>query len=83
MTYVLNQEINVTAFYFTKGKTFPRRIQFGDSELTFVESGLRCLVQKGQELIEIFNMSDGRNQYTIRHERTNRHWTLLSKRAMA
>lgn len=83
MTYVLNQEITVTGYYFTKGKTFPRRVQFGENELTFIESGLRCLVQKGQELIEIFNMSDGRNQYTIRHERANHHWVLLSKRALA
>lgn len=79
----LNQEIDVTAFYFTKDKTFPRRIQVGEQELTFIESGLRCLVQKGQELIEIFNMSDGRDQYTIRHERASRQWILLSKRAMA
>lgn len=83
MTHVLNQEVDVTAYYFTSGKTFPRRIQFGEDELTFIESGLRCLVQKGQELIEIFNMSDGRNQYTIRHEKTSKHWILLSKRAMA
>lgn len=79
----LNQEIDVTSFYFAKGKTFPRRIEFGNSQLTFAEIGLRCLVQKGQELIEIFNMSDGRNQYTIRHERASQHWILLSKRALA
>jgi hypothetical protein len=78
----LNQEIDVTSYYFNSGKTFPRRIQFEENELTFIESGLRCLVKKGQELIEIFNMSDGRNQYTIRHERASQHWILLSKRAM-
>jgi hypothetical protein len=82
MTHILNQEIDVTSYYFTSGKTFPRRIQVGQNELTFIESGLRCLVQKGQELIEIFNMSDGRNQYTIRHERASQHWILLNKRAM-
>lgn len=83
MTQVLNQEVDVTSFYFAKDKTFPRRVQFGQNELTFLESGLRCLVQKGQELIEIFNMTDGRNQYTIRHERASQQWILLSKRAMA
>lgn len=83
MTHILNQEIDVTSYYFTSGKTFPRRIQLGEQELTFIGSGLRCLVKKGQEFIEIFNMSDGRNQYTIRHERASQHWILLSKRAMA
>ena len=83
MTHVLNQEVTVTGYYFTKGKSFPSRIQFGDAELNFAEIGLRCLVQKGQELIEVFTMSDGRDTYTIRHERTNKNWTLLSKRAMA
>jgi hypothetical protein len=83
MTHVLNQQIDVTAYYFTKGKTFPRRIQFGEQELTFIESGLRCLVNKGQDLIEIFNMSDGRDQYTIRHEPLSRHWILLNKRSLA
>ena len=79
----LNQEIDVTSFYFTKGKTFPRRIQFGEQELTFIESGLRCLVQKGQELIDIFNISDGLYLYTIRHERASQNFILLSKREMA
>ncbi len=83
MNHVLNLDIDVTAYHFTKGKTFPRRIQFGQQELIFADIGLRCLVQKGQELIEMFNMSDGRNQYTIRHERANQHWVLLSKRALA
>ena len=83
MTYILNQEITVTGYHFTKGRSFPSRIQFGDDELNFAEIGLRCLVKKGQELIEVFTMSDGRDTYTIRHERANSHWTLLSKRAMA
>ena len=83
MTYVLNQEVNVTGYHFTKGKSFPSRIEFGDDELNFAEIGLRCLVKKGQELIEVFTMSDGRDTYTIRHNRTNQNWILLSKRALA
>lgn len=79
----LNQEITVTGYHFTNNKSFPSRIEYGEHELTFAEIGLRCLVRRGQELIEIFTMSDGRDTYTIRHERANRHWTLLSKRALA
>ena len=83
MTHVLNQEVNVTSYYFTKGRTFPRRIQIDNNELVFIESGLRCLVKKGQELIEIFNMSDGRDQYRLKFEPSNMHWTLLTKRSLA
>lgn len=83
MTNAINQEITVTGYYFTSGKAFPCRVQLGNEELTFVQSGLRCLVQKGQELIEVFNMSDGHSTYTIRHEELTSQWTLLSKRALA
>lgn len=82
MTQVLNQDVDVTAFYFTKGRSFPRRVEFNNIELVFIESGLKCLVQKGQELIEIFNMSDGRDQYRLKFEPAARHWTLLTKRAL-
>lgn len=81
MTHILNQNVDVTAYYFTKGKTFPRRVEFGNNQLTFIDSGLRCLVKKGQELIEIFNMSDGRDQYTIRHETATQQWILLNRRS--
>ena len=82
MTHVLNQEVDVTSFYFTKGKTFPRRVEFGNSQLVFLESGLRCLVKTGQSLVEVFNMSDGRDYYTLRHDQGRGNWVLLNKRAL-
>lgn len=78
MTRTINQPVNVTGYIFTKGRTFPSRVQFGNTELTFEHGGLRCLVQKGQEMIEIFNMSDGRDQYRLKFERSARSWTLLT-----
>jgi hypothetical protein len=85
MTRVFNKEVFVTSYYFTQGKgfhSFPRSVQFENQELTFIETGLRCLVQKGQDLIEIFNMSDGRTQYRLKFEPQQRSWTLLTSRAM-
>ena len=82
MTHVLNESVNVTAYSFTKGRTFPRRIQYGNTELVFDQIGLRCLVKRGQELIEIFNMTDGRDQYRLKFEPAVRSWTLLTKRAL-
>lgn len=86
MTQVLNQEVDVISYYFAGGKSFrgfPKRIQFDGKELTFAENGLRCLVKKGQDLIEIFNMSDGRKSYRLKFEPADRNWTLLTSRALA
>lgn len=82
MTQVLNQEIHVLSFAFTNGKytrCIPTRVELNGVELDFIESGLRCLVKRGQEILEIFTMSDGRSQYRLCFEPQNRIWTLLTK----
>lgn len=83
MTRTINESVNVTGYYFAKGRGFPSRVQYGTKELLFEPTGLRCLVKKGQEMIEIFNMSDGRDQYRLKFEPSARSWTLLTRRAMA
>ena len=76
------QEVYVTSFYFAKGNTsrsFPRRIETPTGEqISFVEEGLRCVVKKGQELLEIFTMSDGHQQYRLGHEQACNVWRLIS-----
>jgi hypothetical protein len=78
-----NQEINVTAVYFNNGRSFPRQAQFNGRELNFLQDGLRCLVQKGQELVQIFNMTDGNTLYRLSFEPGSRTWKLLSSRSLA
>ncbi len=80
------QEVSVTSYYFSGGATnrsFPRRIELeqGD-QINFLESGLRCIVKKGQELIEIFNMTDGVKLYRLGFEPAKNTWKLLSTRAL-
>lgn len=75
-------EINVTSFYFKDSRVFPRQIELDDGQLNFLETGLRCLVQRGQDLIQIFNMSDGDKLYRLSFEPGNRTWKLLSSRAL-
>ncbi|NDC94320.1 hypothetical protein EB118_01835 [bacterium] len=78
----MHQEIYVTSFYFAKGntkKSYPRRIETSEGkQINFIEEGLRCVVQKGQELIEIFTMSDGQITYRIGHQQRGNEWLLLS-----
>ncbi len=80
------REINVTSYYFPHGstqKSFPRRIEDEQGhQLNFLENGLRCMVRKGQELIEIFNMTDGQNLYRLSFEPGNNRWKLLSSRSL-
>ena len=81
------QEINVTSFYFAKGnvsKSFPRRIETTEGQqINFIENGLRCVVQKGQELIQIFNMTDGEKLYRLGFEPSKNSWKLLSTRVLS
>ncbi|HUP26451.1 MAG TPA: hypothetical protein VM124_02270 [Candidatus Limnocylindrales bacterium] len=81
----MNQEVNVTSFYFNHGaqdRLFPRQIEIGDRQLSFIENGLRCLVQKGQELVQVFNMTDGQSLYRLSFEPGSRTWKLLSTRTL-
>lgn len=77
-----NQEVNVTSFYFQNSRVFPRRIELEGEQLNFLETGLRCLVQTGQELIQIFNMSDGQKLYRLSFEPGSRTWKLLNSRTL-
>ncbi len=77
------QEIEITAVYFRPSspnkqrfESFPRRMVYDGREYTFVEEGLRYLIQKGQELVKLFDVSDGQNQYRLRLDPANR-WTLV------
>ena len=77
---LINQEVYVTSVYFRPGrhlKGFPKRMEFEGREYTFIESGLRYLVRKGQELIEIFDMTDGTSDYRLRFDRDDQAWTLI------
>ena len=76
----INREVAVTAVYFQNSKelkSFPRRIEFEGREYTF-RDGLRYLVQKGQQLIQIFDMTDGQTNYRLRFDPKDQLWTLVS-----
>jgi len=77
MTNVINQEVNVSAYYFAgpEMKTFPREIEYGDQAVTFM-TGLRYLVQRGAEALQLFDMS-GADGLTYRLKQTGDSWVLL------
>lgn len=80
---IIKEEVNVTSVYFRPGrrlKGFPKRMEYEGCEYTFVESGLRYLVRKGQQLIEIFDMTDGVHDYRLQFDETDNIWTLIGIR---
>lgn len=78
----INKEVQVNAFYFVRHtknvKMFPKQVELDGTQHTFHESGLQYLVRKGQQLVELFDMSDGRTTYRLRLE--NGCWTLVGTR---
>jgi len=81
MTTIINEEVNVNAFYFAgkEMKVFPRQIEWEGRPVTFAEAGLRMLVRKGSQLVQLFDMTDGATTYRLKHEGS--HWTLIGTRA--
>lgn len=75
----LGKEIEVNSFAFINGlssRSVPRVITIEDRRYKFVDTGLRYLIQNGQRLIRLFDMTDGHHVYRLRHEDNS--WTLVS-----
>lgn len=76
----INKEVSVTALYFRNSgelKSFPKRMEYDGREYTFAESGLRLLIQKGQQLVQIFDMTDGMANYRLKFDNRENLWTLV------
>lgn len=80
------QEVQITSVYFRTRQgaqhveSYPRRMVVDGREVNFVEQGMRYLVQKGQELVSLFDVSDGQTEYRLRLDQSD-HWTLIGMRA--
>lgn len=80
MTQTINKEVEVNSFYFANGKTFksyPKAITVDHRQYTFLD-GLQMLVQKGQEVIRLFDMTDGITNFRLRQDQNQ--WFLVSQR---
>ena len=76
---IINREVTVTSLYFeNRGglKSYPRQIELDGREYTFMR-GLRYLVQKGRQMTQIFDMTDGQAEFRLRFDAANHLWTLI------
>jgi hypothetical protein len=82
-TKTVNQEVDINAFYFKNRAaqltSFPKQMEFKGAQYHFADTGLRYLVQKGQELIQLFDVSDGRDTFRLRNEGDE--WRLIRIKA--
>lgn len=81
-------EVQITSLVFrtqpgdSRLESYPRRMVLDGREVNFVEQGMRYLVQKGQELVKLFDVSDGQNDYRLRLDGSD-HWTLVGTKVAA
>lgn len=69
-------EINAYRFINRQGiRGIPSAITIEDERHCFVDAGLQYLIQKGQHLIRLFDMTDGQQTYRLRLE--DECWTLV------
>lgn len=76
----INQEVSVNSFNF-QGKqqlrTVPRQITYNNRQVTFIDSGMRYILKKGQEITQLFDMTDGQNNYRLQVDQNSLRCTLL------
>ena len=75
----IQKEVVVPELYFKNEgqlKSYPRRMEFNGHEYTFMD-GLRYLVHKGQQLVQVFDMTDGQNDYRLEFDQRQYSWRLI------
>jgi hypothetical protein len=81
-TVLINKDVNIVAYYFTKGvqrlRCFPKRMEFDGTVVNFTETGLWHPTKKGQRMVHIFDMSDGQADYRLEFDAESLSWQLVS-----
>ena len=77
---IVDQEVTVNSVYFNNKKdleTFPKEMEFEGETYTFLNNGWRYLVHKGQEVVRVFSVTDGKADFRLKLDPSESHWTLL------
>jgi hypothetical protein len=83
---IVDQEVTINSVYFNNKKeleTFPKEMEFDGETYTFLNNGWRYLVHKGQEVVRIFSVTDGKADYRLKLDSSENHWTLLEIKPLA
>ncbi len=81
-TVQINKAVNVVAFYFRSAGQqllcFPKRIEFDGQRVDFTDNKAFKAIQKGQNLVQRFGMTDGAKEYELEFDDQTSNWTLVS-----
>ena len=79
MTQSINTPVDITAMGFGRDlRAIPRRMEYQGRSISFVDSGLRTVIKKGERIAQILTMSDGERDFRLRSDNHGGSWTLLS-----
>lgn len=75
----VNQEVNVTGYSFRNKslQSVPTSIEFGGQQVNFLDQGMQYLVQKGQQFVKLFDLTDGDTTYRLKYDPEQVLWTLV------
>jgi hypothetical protein len=76
----VNQEVTISSVYFKNKdelETYPKQMIYDGHTYTFANSGWRYLVYKGQEIVRIFSVTDGKTNFRLKLEPSKHRWTLI------
>jgi uncharacterized phage-like protein YoqJ len=76
----VNEEVTITSLYFKNQKdftAFPRRMEYEGTTYNF-RDGLQYLIKKGEEIMRIFDMTDGEVNYRLQCDSDQDSWRLLA-----
>lgn len=75
----MNVPVTITSMGFGRDmRVVPRRMEFEGRSIEFVDSGLRAVIRKGEQIAQIFTMTDGNREFRIKSDNHGGSWTLLS-----
>jgi hypothetical protein len=78
--HAINEDVTITALAFRNNRDFatlPRRMEYRGSTYTFM-NGLQYLIKKGDQILRIFDMTDGTSTYRLRCDDAQTNWTLVA-----
>jgi hypothetical protein len=79
---LINQEVSIVAYYFRSNarrlRCFPKRMEYNGQRINFTETGMVHPTKKGQRMVHVFDMSDGKADYRLEFDAQALSWTLVA-----
>lgn len=75
----INTPVTITSMGFGRDmRVVPRRMEYEGHSIEFIDHGLRAVIRTGEQIAQVFTMSDGDREFRLRSDNHGGSWTLLS-----